>query len=155
RELNAGITKDKAPAVSPNAIRSIPAGNGMITHLMDQQQPSTAAKAGTARELYSYSLDGSTDRDRLGTSSQASMARYIPSRDSSLSPAAPMIIRTASLSITTKDFDSARSHIEDILKRHHGYIGSLAVAGAANSGRTLTACLRIPSSQLDPALAEL
>jgi len=70
-------------------------------------------------------------------------------------PTSPMIIRTAELSLTTQEFDKGRAQVEDILKRHHGYIGSLNVTGAASAGRTLTASLRIPSTQLDTALTEL
>ena len=67
----------------------------------------------------------------------------------------PMIIRTAQLSLITKEFDSARSAVEIILKRHRGYIGELKVGGSAGSGRTLNATLRVPADQLDGSLAEL
>ena len=67
----------------------------------------------------------------------------------------PMIIRTADLSLITKDFDHARSAIETILKRHHGYVGELSVGGATGSGRTLTATLRVPADQLDTSLTDL
>ncbi len=67
----------------------------------------------------------------------------------------PMIIRTAQLSLITKEFDNARSAMETILKRHRGYVGELKVGGAAGSGRTLTATLRVPADQLDASLTEL
>jgi hypothetical protein len=67
----------------------------------------------------------------------------------------PMIIRTAQLALITKDFDSARSAVESILKRHRGYVGELKVGGSAGSSRTLTATLRVPADQLDVSLAEL
>src|SRR5207244_2211586 len=37
----------------------------------------------------------------------------------------PMIARTSQLSLTTKEFDKARRGLEDILKRHAGYLGEL------------------------------
>jgi hypothetical protein len=67
----------------------------------------------------------------------------------------PMIVRTAQLAISTKEFDKARADAEAILKRHSGYIGQLRVSAPANSARTLNATFRIPSAQLDATLAEL
>ncbi|HWY47528.1 MAG TPA: DUF4349 domain-containing protein [Bryobacteraceae bacterium] len=67
----------------------------------------------------------------------------------------PMIIRTAQLSLITKEFDKARAQLEVILKRHRGYVGELKVNDTTGSGRTLTATLRIPADQLDAALAEV
>lgn len=67
----------------------------------------------------------------------------------------PMIIRTAQLSLITKEFDKARANVEAILKRHRGYVGEMKVGSAAGSGRTLTAMLRVPSDQLDATMAEM
>ena|ERR1043165_7773236 len=70
-------------------------------------------------------------------------------------PLAPMIARTAALTLTTKEFDKSRAALEEILKRHNGYMGELKVSAPADAGRTLMATLRIPASQLESALAEL
>ena len=70
-------------------------------------------------------------------------------------PTAPMIARTAGLTLTTKEFDKTRTGLEGILKRYGGYLGELKVSAPAEAGRTLTATLRIPAQQLDTALAEL
>lgn len=67
----------------------------------------------------------------------------------------PMIIRTAQLSVITKEFDKARANLETILKRHRGYVGELRTGDSAGSGRTLTATLRVPADQLDATLTEL
>ncbi len=72
-----------------------------------------------------------------------------------LIPNGPMIIRTAELSLVTKEFDKARANLEAILKRHRGYVGELKAGGSTGSGRTLTATLRVPSDQLDATLAEV
>lgn len=66
----------------------------------------------------------------------------------------PMIIRTAQLSLITKEFDKARTNLEAILKQHRGYLGELKVGGNTGSGRTLTATLRVPADQLDGMLAD-
>ena len=67
----------------------------------------------------------------------------------------PMIIRTAQLSLITKEFDKARANLEVILKRHRGYFGELKAGGSTGSGRTLTATLRVPDDQLDATLTEV
>ncbi|MBZ5656930.1 MAG: DUF4349 domain-containing protein [Acidobacteriia bacterium] len=67
----------------------------------------------------------------------------------------PMIIRTAQLSLITKEFDKARANLEAILKRHRGYFGELKVGGATGSGRTFAATLRVPADQLDATLADV
>ena len=66
-----------------------------------------------------------------------------------------MIIRTAEVSILARDFGQVRARVEQIVAKHHGYIGSLQASGASGGGRTLQASLRIPSDQLDGALAEI
>lgn len=67
----------------------------------------------------------------------------------------PMIARTAELTLTTNDFDKARAALEDVLKRHSGYLGQLNVNAPAGAGRTLDATLRIPADQRDAAIAEV
>jgi hypothetical protein len=66
-----------------------------------------------------------------------------------------MIIRTAELSLITKEFDKARANLEAILKRHRGYVGELKANDTTGSGRTLTATLRVPADQLDATLTEV
>ena len=70
-------------------------------------------------------------------------------------PTVPMIARTAGLALVAKDFEKTRVALEDILKRHNGYIGEMNVSAPADAGRTLTATLRVPAPQLDAALSEL
>jgi hypothetical protein len=67
----------------------------------------------------------------------------------------PMIVRTAELQVTTKDFEKVRSSVEEILKRHHGYVGEMNVNTPTGSARSLTATLRVPADGLDAVLADL
>jgi hypothetical protein len=69
--------------------------------------------------------------------------------------ASPMIAHTAQLTLTTREFDKARGAVEDILKRHKGYIGHLNVAAPAGAGRSLDATLRVPADQLAPTMTEI
>lgn len=66
-----------------------------------------------------------------------------------------MIARKAELTLTTNEFDKSRAGLEDILKRHSGYLGQLNVNAPPNAGRTLDATLRIPAGQRDAAIAEI
>jgi hypothetical protein len=67
----------------------------------------------------------------------------------------PLIVRTAGLTVIVKEFDKARVALDEILKRHHGYMGQLNVFVPAEAGRSITATLRVPANQLDATLAEL
>ncbi len=69
--------------------------------------------------------------------------------------AGPMIARTVSLAIITKDFDSSRGSLDAILLRRNGYAASLSVATPQDAARSLQASLRIPASQLATAILEL
>ena len=66
-----------------------------------------------------------------------------------------MIARVAGLTLSTKEFDKTRAALEEILKRHNGYMGELKVSAPSDAGRSLTATLRIPAQQLDAAMTEL
>jgi hypothetical protein len=70
-------------------------------------------------------------------------------------PTVPMIARVAGITLTTKEFDKTRASLEEILKRHNGYMGELKVSAPSDAGRSLTATLRIPAQQLDAAMTEL
>ncbi|HEV3332809.1 MAG TPA: DUF4349 domain-containing protein [Bryobacteraceae bacterium] len=67
----------------------------------------------------------------------------------------PLVIRTAQITLTTPDFAKTRASLDDILKRHGGYLGNLTIGAPADSGQTLQATLRVPAPQLDAALAEI
>lgn len=67
----------------------------------------------------------------------------------------PMIARSGDLSIGVKNFDQARANLEDILKRHQGYIGTLKLGTPSGEGRSLEAALRVPSGDLEAVMAEV
>jgi uncharacterized protein DUF4349 len=64
-------------------------------------------------------------------------------------------VRTASLSITVKDFGPVEAMVKGVTDRHSGYIGELNTTSPPDAAKTLSATLHIPSAQLDAALAEL
>jgi len=67
----------------------------------------------------------------------------------------PMIARTTQLTIAVKDFAKTRPIVDEILKRHGGYLGQSNISSPVDSGPVLEAMLRVPSDQLDTAMAEL
>lgn len=85
----------------------------------------------------------------------------VPTADSNSSPtfyaasSRTMIARTAQLTIAVKDFDSSQKRLEEILKRHGGYVGEMTTSAPEGADRKLSATLRVPSSQLDSAIAEV
>jgi hypothetical protein len=66
----------------------------------------------------------------------------------------PLIAHAGELCVTTKDFSHSRSTLEEILERHHGYASKLRMTGQP-SGSTLTATLRVPSSEFTSTVTDL
>ena len=89
-----------------------------------------------------------------GTAEGDSVDDGIDSSDHTV-PTVPMIARIAAITLSTKEFDKTRASLDEIVKRHNGYMGELKVSAPSEAGRSLTATLRIPAQQLDAALAEL
>jgi hypothetical protein len=67
----------------------------------------------------------------------------------------PLIARSASLSITAKDFGTIEAVVKGIAERHKGYIAELNTTAPQDAARTLSATLKIPAPQLDAAIVEL
>jgi hypothetical protein len=78
-----------------------------------------------------------------------------PASESSEPAPAPMIVRMAALGITVQEFDKARSHLDEILAWHRGYLGGLQISTPSGQGRVLNGVLRIPVGQMDRTLTEL
>ena len=66
-----------------------------------------------------------------------------------------MVLRTITMNIITKEFDAARMRIDSVVQQFQGYVDSLTLRSDPGSSRGLSAKLRIPAKQADPALAEL
>lgn len=66
----------------------------------------------------------------------------------------PLIAHTAELAVATKEFVRSRSSMEEILDRHRGYVAKLRMVGKP-TGSSLSATLRIPSSEYVATLGEL
>lgn len=74
-----------------------------------------------------------------------------------LAPASPgpMIARTAALTILVKDFAAARGSLDSVIAKHGGYSANLTVDTPESGQRHFQASLRIPATELAPALNDL
>jgi hypothetical protein len=70
-------------------------------------------------------------------------------------PLGPLIVRTARLTVTSKNFDESRTELERIVRTQQGYISQLQSNTPGGAGRVLTATLRAPTAGLDPMLQDL
>jgi anti-sigma factor RsiW len=68
---------------------------------------------------------------------------------------APMIARTAFLTIRVKDVEASRSSLDSILARHHGYPAQLNVTSPESGPRGFQASLRIPAAEFLSAVGEI
>src|SRR5208282_2713023 len=94
-------------------------------------------------------------RDQASQATSAvAMAKKAPAAQAQAGESGPMIVRRASLAVLTKEFDAARSALENLVKAHQGYFGELNVATPASAGRSLAATVRVPAVQLDAVLVE-
>src|SRR5438874_4941021 len=67
----------------------------------------------------------------------------------------PMLIRTASLSLVTRDFASMRSAVERIVGDRRGFVDQLTVISTEGMARSLHGTVRVPGARLNEALAGL
>jgi len=164
------------PSASPMAayrsipVKPAPGGDGNRDKLGDSVASNMpAAASGIVQKpkdetRFSFSTDGQVVNgspkqlerlEQFAKLNRPPNAQASSSAPTAASPSGPMIIRSAELSIIAKDFGQVRTRVEQIVAKHRGYIGSLQAGGAAGAGQTLQASLRIPSDQLDGALAEI
>jgi len=68
---------------------------------------------------------------------------------------APMVARTAELTLVVSNLKNAREMMEQILRKQQGYIGQLSLSREGGSTATLSATLRVPADHVDGCLAEL
>lgn len=98
--------------------------------------------------LESYGLTNSLEKERAQVDESLVPPESRPT-------SGPMIARTASLSISVKDFNAARASLDRIVRGHLGYVSSLNISTAKGAPQTLSAKVMIPAAQIDPALADL
>ena len=163
----AGVAVLAVVAVMPHTGPMPPSSQTTIAEREQNRQFAASSPAATRRltpdELRrreESELASSLQNNRsnsIGVTASLSSAPKTTTAGQNSSPVsnAPMIARTAELTITTKDFEAARTRIDEILKRESGYIGEMNVSSPADTERKLTAVLRVPADRLEVAIAEL
>ncbi len=129
------------------------------TPMTKQIRPTTATESA---EFGSSELQMEAGRAREEMKEYAKMSPApLDSRDfpasrvgGSMLPGDLLIAHTAELAVATKEFVKSRSSLEEILDRHRGYVAKLRMVGKP-TGSTLSATLRIPSSEYGATLSEL
>jgi hypothetical protein len=153
-ELQRAIALQEKHASQARATNSLPVDLARINSAGEQQNA----------DRTSYTLDGSVAAPPTPPPSNGPQAVFgnkpllsplAKNPASGLTLSAPMIARSVSLSIISKDFDSSRASLDAILARHNGYSASLSVSSPQDAARSLQASLRIPASQLPAALVEI
>ena len=105
----------------------------------------------------SFELERATPQAAPGQQGQLGQQRQqrVAQAAQTEAPSGPMIVRSARLTILTKDFDGSRARIEAIARESQGYLDQLTAQGEVGSGRTLSTTLRLPSGTTETALVEL
>jgi hypothetical protein len=67
--------------------------------------------------------------------------------------ATQMMVRTATISLSTDKFDDIRAVLERVVTAHHGAVAALTASGDPPNQRSINATLRVPVAELDAALA--
>lgn len=138
------VTDQQSKVAVPHGRLALESGAPSLNSLVTLSQPGAAADSNGLFHGFGDHAQNSFSLDGQPVSDQQSVVF-----------SGPMIARTVTLSLFTKNFDSARASLDDILARHNGYAAELNVATPRNAARSLQASLRIPASQLSAALAEL
>ena len=92
---------------------------------------------------------------RLGASISLQSEDAAPPAVAQAQLTSPMIARTMSLSIMTKDFARSRASLDSILAHYQGYSAQMNVSTTENAPRNLQASLRIPAPALAAVINDL
>jgi hypothetical protein len=68
---------------------------------------------------------------------------------------ARMVVRTATLGLSTDQFDALLKHLQTVAAKYGGTVSAYQVSGSVEFGRALSVTVRIPVAATDPALADL
>jgi len=131
----------------------------MAGHALPMQpaEPDGEPPQGTDKTTLRQEFDELT-RDKAITAEKGlpTTSGGLASPDTVLPPPArnPLIAHTADLTVATREFARSREMMEEILERHRGYAAKLRMVGQKR-GSVLSATLRVPSTELPGAVADL
>jgi len=152
--------------IVPNALRSSKSQSFEPSALWPASSP--AAGKQESNEIYGY-ISSATPESRNGSANfqngviapnlqnqSRGLRGNTAEKETAAAPSnAPMIVKTAELSLVSRDFDDTRKRIDQIISKYGGYLGQLSTSAPNESARSLNGTLRVPSPKLVDALAEL
>jgi len=138
----AALQKSRARLDGASVSDYVGTGSSFQREPLSNQFASVASNRISEQELESTKNDLEMARRTL----QAQVAPATP---------APMIARSASLTLLVRDFSSSRAALDGILAKHHAYAAELKASTVEDAPRSLVAFLRVPANDLGPTLAEL
>jgi hypothetical protein len=97
----------------------------------------------------SQELPGGEAVRALGYASGSSRSNASPAQAAANTQ---MIVRTASVSLSTEKFDDMRVGLERVAVERHGSVASLTLAGDPPNQRSMSATLRVPIAEMDATL---
>jgi anti-sigma factor RsiW len=123
----------------------------------DQVHALGYANGSLLRSARVASAGGDTGRGAAATAAQAAAPFVEPyTLDKQLSTSTTdteMIVRTATVNLSTDKFDEMRAALERVATAHHGSISGLQLGGDPPNQRTLSVTLRVPVADTDAALS--
>jgi anti-sigma factor RsiW len=129
------------------------------TRLFEPEPPasivSQARRMGQSTDHRPQALAGIPSEDKKGGSGNAAISAALINPGEVPPVAGPMVVRTAGITVTVQDLDKARATLDDILRRHNGYIAELNLNTSSGASRNFTSTLRVPASELAATIVEL
>jgi hypothetical protein len=154
-EFNAG-TRATLSDYRPSQPSNQPISERGLAALAPRLEARKPEHANSLTNLDFYDAQGIAQPSMKGLAqTQAGASRGYASDKQTPAPQAPMIARTASLTIQVKDIAGARGALDSILAKHHGYSASLTIDTPESGERHFQASLRIPAADLVSTLVDL
>lgn len=108
------------------------------------------APATQAPLAYAERLDKATEVNARMPAVSSRAAAQVPEAASG-----PLLVRTGRLMLSATDFEAARKRFEAIVAEAGGFMGQVVISGGPRDRRSLSATVRVPSSQFERTLAAL
>ncbi|MGI9070404.1 MAG: DUF4349 domain-containing protein [Bryobacteraceae bacterium] len=125
----------------------------VIPHELAQSDGAEPARL--AQSMRAMLMESATSGAVGGVIGNVPQAAPAPPPEEAVQTGRPLIVRTAEMSITTREFDRTRPEVTRIVDAHDGYIAQLSMNSPSDHGRSLSATLRVPAGQLDRVFSEL
>ena len=129
----------------------------VVVIVMQPTQDLTINLAGTAVEKAESIEDPSVQFNRpTALADRTQAAQRVGGRLPDVEvPTGPRIVRTATVRMIATDFDRVRQTVDRLLKAVGGFAEELTASDRSGTPRSIRGTLRVPSAQLDSALAAL